>query len=80
MRVVYRPGPAVSKALSLAPTEGPVFLQGFQVIRGLLGNWWCRKMHGTPMWPIHGFYVCRICLRSFPLDWGKKIKEVKENG
>jgi hypothetical protein len=30
---------------------------------------WCRKMHDETMWPMHGKYVCRKCLREHRLRW-----------
>jgi hypothetical protein len=30
---------------------------------------WCRKMHDGAMWPIHGRYICRQCLREHPVEW-----------
>jgi len=30
----------------------------------LIAAGWCRVFHADPMWPIHGQYLCRICLRS----------------
>jgi hypothetical protein len=32
-----------------------------------LERFWCAKMHGRPMWPVHGRYQCAICLREFPV-------------
>jgi hypothetical protein len=36
-------------------------------------NWiselWCKKMHESPMWPIHGKYICPQCLREYPVAW-----------
>ena len=34
-----------------------------------LGAWWCRAMHDSPMWPVHGHYRCRACGRNFPVPW-----------
>jgi len=30
---------------------------------------WCQAMHGPVMWPIHGEYRCRACLRSYPVPF-----------
>ncbi|HKA00629.1 MAG TPA: hypothetical protein VKE70_29155 [Candidatus Solibacter sp.] len=30
---------------------------------------WCRTMHDAAMWPMHGKYVCRQCLREHPVEW-----------
>ena len=36
-------------------------------------NWirstWCKKVHTDPMWPMHGRYICRRCLREYPVSW-----------
>src|SRR3954470_4596534 len=34
-----------------------------------LGAMWCRLMHATTAWPIHGHYQCVTCLRQFPVEW-----------
>ena len=34
-----------------------------------LGDLWCRFMHASPMWPIHGHYQCGVCGRSFLVPW-----------
>lgn len=28
---------------------------------------WCMNMHNGVMWPVHGHYRCRICLREYPV-------------
>ncbi len=35
---------------------------------------WCKTMHPSPMWPIHGAYRCRACHRSFPVEWEAKSR------
>lgn len=30
---------------------------------------WCRAMHDQAMWPMHGKYACRECLREYPVEW-----------
>ena len=30
---------------------------------------WCRTFHPEPLWPIHGQYRCRACLRAYPVRW-----------
>jgi hypothetical protein len=30
-------------------------------------EFWCVNMHGKPMWPYRGRYVCRVCHREFPV-------------
>ena len=34
-----------------------------------LGTWWCMRMHSTAMWPLHGKYRCRTCLREFAVEF-----------
>jgi len=33
------------------------------------GDLWCEFMHNGAMWPIHGAYRCRQCLRSRAVPW-----------
>jgi len=33
------------------------------------GRFWCKLTHRDPMWPIHGYYLCRECLRQYPVQW-----------
>lgn len=35
----------------------------------MIGRVWCRVMHDSPMWPIHGHYQCGACGRHFPVRW-----------
>jgi hypothetical protein len=30
---------------------------------------WCRHMHNSFMWPMHGKYTCTQCLRQHPVPW-----------
>ena len=30
---------------------------------------WCKRMHSRAMWPIHGKYLCRQCLREHTVTW-----------
>lgn len=32
-------------------------------------EFWCKLMHPTPMWPVHGHYRCRACFREYPVRW-----------
>jgi hypothetical protein len=34
-----------------------------------LSSLWCALAHPAPMWPIHGRYRCRQCLREYPVPW-----------
>ena len=38
------------------------------------GRIWCKLMHGDPMWPIHGYYLCRECLRQYPVQWESPVE------
>ena len=40
-----------------------------QTAAGRLGTLWCDLMHDSPMWPIHGEYLCRTCGRRYPVPW-----------
>lgn len=30
---------------------------------------WCKSVHTEAMWPIHGKYVCKRCLREYNVEW-----------
>jgi hypothetical protein len=34
-----------------------------------LNRLWCKFAHSSVMWPIHGQYRCRKCLRLYPVPW-----------
>ena len=34
-----------------------------------IADLWCRRMHTEAMWPIHGKYICKRCLREHALEW-----------
>ena len=36
---------------------------------------WCRKMHNEAMWPMHGRYICRKCLREHRVVWEGSYRE-----
>ena len=38
----------------------------FKKLQGDIGMAWCRMMHQSVMWPVHGQYECRICGRRYP--------------
>jgi hypothetical protein len=38
-----------------------------------IAQWWCKKTHNRPMWPINGRYICSDCLRSFPVAWETSV-------
>jgi hypothetical protein len=37
-----------------------------------IGDLWCKKMHTEAMWPIHGRYICKRCLREHPVEWDEQ--------
>jgi hypothetical protein len=41
-----------------------------------LSYWWCRYMHTAVMWPMNGYYHCRVCHRRYPVPWehGSKLQ------
>lgn len=39
-----------------------------------IGKTWCRRLHGKPMWPIHGRYICSRCLREYPVYWERRVE------
>jgi hypothetical protein len=38
----------------------------------MLGYPWCKYLHEAVMWPIHGQYRCRTCLRQHPVPWEER--------
>ena len=30
-----------------------------------IGELWCRNVHQSAMWPVHGKYRCAVCLREY---------------
>src|ERR1035437_3592700 len=34
-----------------------------------IGDLWCRLMHSSIMWPVHGYYACATCGRLYPVPW-----------
>ena len=34
-----------------------------------LREWWCVRMHDAVMWPSHGKYRCRTCLREYAVEF-----------
>lgn len=45
-----------------------------------IADLWCKKMHSDAMWPIHGRYICKRCLREHPVEWEGQNVPVEENG
>src|SRR5512147_877633 len=42
-----------------------------------IGTLWCKVVHDSPMWPIHGQYRCRTCGRSYPVQWAAEPARVQ---
>jgi len=38
---------------------------------------WCEFMHEDAMWPIHGVYQCRQCLRKRTVPWANQSPAVE---
>ena len=34
-----------------------------------IGRMWCRLMHDSVSWPIHGQYHCWTCMRQYDVPW-----------
>lgn len=32
-------------------------------------RWWCRMAHRSVFHPMHGKYICGVCLREWPVPW-----------
>jgi hypothetical protein len=33
---------------------------------------WCRVLHHSVRWPVHGEYECATCYRRFPVPWAER--------
>ena len=43
-----------------------------------LAHFWCSFAHDEVMWPMHGQYRCRRCLRSHEVPWAKAESREQE--
>lgn len=34
-------------------------------------RWWCRAVHNNVLHPVHGKYICGVCLREWPVPWAE---------
>jgi len=69
---LYCLGPAVKKRCSMIEKMRHEFTELTATSReaaSKLGAVWCRSMHDSPMWPIHGQYQCRTCGRHYSVPW-----------
>jgi hypothetical protein len=37
-------------------------------------RWWCRRVHNNVFHPMHGKYICGVCLREWPVPWAEPRK------
>jgi hypothetical protein len=42
-------------------------------------NAWGKVVHNQLMWPIHGYYSCRVCLRRYPVPWSGPLITTSRN-
>ena len=42
-------------------------------------RWWCRAMHNNVLYPVHGKYICGVCLRQWPVPWAEPEKTSRVN-
>jgi hypothetical protein len=40
-------------------------------------KFWCINMHGELMWPFRGRYMCRVCLREYPVPFAAQMVETR---
>jgi len=45
-----------------------------------LGTAWCRVMHDSAMWPVHGQYECRSCGRHYAVPWAEAARRQRAIG
>ncbi len=39
-----------------------------------VGQLWCQMTHREVMWPVHGAYRCRVCLRSYQVPFAAEAE------
>jgi len=37
-------------------------------------RFWCMHVHADIMWPSHGAYRCRTCLRQYPVEFARETE------
>jgi hypothetical protein len=37
-------------------------------------RWWCGVAHTNVFHPVHGKYICKVCLREWPVPWDEPKK------
>ena len=45
-----------------------------------IADLWCRNMHTEAMWPIHGKYICKRCLREHAVEWEGRATPAEYGG
>lgn len=48
--------------------------------RSNFGEIWCRLVHDSITWPIHGYYRCRVCGRRYPAVWAVPFVPTRSYG
>ncbi len=41
-----------------------------------IGRMWCRLMHNSVSWPIHGHYQCGTCMRQYEVPWTEEPQNI----
>jgi hypothetical protein len=45
----------------------------------MIAAWWCRLFHRSITLPVHGEYVCLICLRRYRVSWEIQTQQLNQN-
>jgi hypothetical protein len=45
-------------------------------LRDKIGRLWCRLMHKSVSWPIHGHYHCWTCMRQYEVPWTEELQNI----
>ena len=40
-----------------------------------IGTMWCRLMHKSVSWPVHGHYRCWTCMRQYEVPWTVELQK-----
>lgn len=43
-----------------------------------ISEWWCMRMHDSVMWPSHGQYRCRTCMREYAVQFESTPRRERE--
>jgi hypothetical protein len=44
---------------------------GGEIMIERFSEMWCKNVHRSAMWPIHGKYTCAKCLREHAVEWAE---------